>query len=157
GLAIRVKPQLEAASPWDILLVSAGSGVLGRAVALRPATSWTGQTMTTLMPLRYRGSNWWLRARIVSKINGFGLSLDNMRERIEHGGVDVVLDQARGGADFQRLARLMLTSVVYPWPGEDVSFDPVTNTAPGLELYPGWLADLRARAYQRSRDGRDVD
>ncbi|CNI73100.1 Uncharacterised protein [Mycobacterium tuberculosis] len=37
---------------------------------------------------------------------------------------------------------------------EEVSFDPVLNTAPGLSLYPGWLAELRARAYQRSREGR---
>jgi hypothetical protein len=36
----------------------------------------------------------------------------------------------------------------------DVPFDPVINTAPGVTLYPGWLADLRARAYQRSREGR---
>jgi len=140
----------------DILFVSAGSGVLGRAMALRPVTSWTGQTLTTRMPLRYRGNNWWLRARIVSEINGFGLSLDNVRRRIEHGGIAVAFDQARGGADLEELARLTLTSVVCPWPGDDVSFDPVINTAPGLTLHPGWLTDLRARAYERSRDGRDA-
>ena len=73
GLAIRVAPE-HAAKPWDILLVSAGSSVLGRAVALRPVTSWTGHAMTTLMPLRYRGRNWWLRAQITYGITGFGLS-----------------------------------------------------------------------------------
>jgi len=47
-----------------------------------------------------------------------------------------------------------LTGVVDSEP--DVSFDPVDNIAPGLSLYPEWLADLRARAYRRSRDGRDA-
>lgn len=111
ALAIRVTPQQEAATPSDILFVSAGAGVLGRAVALRPVPSWTGQTLTTRMPLRYWGNklrywgnNWWLRARIVSEINGFGLSLDNVRRRIEHGGIAVAFDQARGGADLEELA-----------------------------------------------------
>ena len=108
------------------------------------------------MPLRYGGKYWWLRARITSEITGFGLSLDAVRERIEQGGVEVVLDQACGRSDFERLARLTLTSVVDGRQGEDVSFDPVINTAPGLKLYPEWLADLRARAYLRSREGRDA-
>jgi hypothetical protein len=156
GLAIRVTPE-HAPKPWDILLVSAGSSVLGRAVALRPVTSWTGPTMTTLMPLRYRGHNWWLRAQIRDEITGFGLSLDNIRERIERDGIELTLDQACGTADFRGLAQLRLTSVVDELRGQDMSFDPVSNTAPGLELYPGWLADLRARAYRRSREGRDAD
>jgi hypothetical protein len=41
--------------------------------------------------------------------------------------------------------------------GPDVSLDPVANTAAGLSLYPEWLAGLRARAYQRSRGGRDAE
>jgi hypothetical protein len=153
GLAFRIT----ATTPWDILLVSAGSGVLARAVALRPATAWTGQTLTTLMPLHYEGNNWWLRARIISEIDGLGLSLDSVRNRLEHGGIEVALDQACGRGDFAPLGRLALTGVMDPERGEDVSFDPVVNTAPGLSLYPRWLADLRARAYQRSRDGRDAD
>ncbi|OBF81107.1 phosphodiesterase [Mycobacterium sp. 852002-51163_SCH5372311] len=153
GLALRVPAD---ATPWDVLLVSAGSGVLGRTLALRPVTSWTGQHMTTLMPLRYGGKYWWLRARITTEIPGPGVSLDALRERIEQGGVEVVLDQACGTSDFVLLARLTLTRVLDGQYGEDVSFDPVVNTAPGLKLYPEWLADLRARAYQRSREGRDA-
>ncbi len=156
GLALRVAPPRVDATPWDILLVSAGSGVLSRALALRPVTSWTGQPMTTLMPLRYRAKYWWLRARILTDINGFGLSLGNFGERINDAGVEVALDQACGTANFEKVAHLRLTSVVSPGPGNDVSFDPVVNTAPGLRLFPGWLADLRARAYARSRDGRDA-
>ncbi len=134
GLAFRVAPQQEAAQPWDILLVSAGSGVLARAVALRPTTSWTGQTLTSLMPFRYRGKIWWLRAKSTSTVKGFGLSLDSVRRAIEDGGIDFSIDQARGTGDFAPLARLKLTGVLDPDP--DVSFDPVANTASGLSLYP---------------------
>ncbi|OBI23077.1 phosphodiesterase [Mycobacterium sp. E2327] len=155
GLALRVAPQQVVASPWDILLVSAGSGVLARAVALRPTTSWSGQTLTSLMPFRYQGSVWWLRARIMSDVNGFGLSLDTVEQAIGNTGIDFAIDQACGRGDFTPLARLSLTGVLDPEP--DVSFDPVANTAPGVSLYPDWLADLRARAYRRSRDGRDAE
>jgi hypothetical protein len=157
GLAIRVTPPQPADTPWDILLVSSGSGVLARALALRPATSWSGQTLTTLMPLHYQGNNWWLRARIVSEIDGSGLSLDSVRSRLDHGGIEVALDQARGRGDFAPLGRLTLTGVIDAERGEDVSFDPVLNTAPGLSLHPRWLADLRASAYERSREGRDAE
>ncbi len=153
GLALRVDSGV---GPWDVLLVSAGSGVLTRAVALRPVTSWSRQEMTTLMPLSYGGKKWWLRARIESEIDGTGVSLRDVRERIENGGVEVKLDQACGSSAFQELARLRLTRVVELQPGQEVSFDPVVNTAPGVKLYPGWLADLRASAYARSRYGRET-
>jgi hypothetical protein len=157
GLAIRVAPQEVAATPWDILLVSSGSGVLARAVALRPTTSWTPQTLTSLMPLRYRGGIWWLRARTIGDVNGSGLSLDTVRDAIRGGGIEFAIDQACGRADFTPLARLALTTAVGPDPAEDVSFDPVVNTPPGMSLSPGWLAELRAHAYRRSREGRDAE
>ncbi|MGZ4582801.1 MAG: phosphodiesterase [Mycobacterium sp.] len=156
GLALRVTPP-KTTKPWDILLVSAGSGVLSRAVALRPVTSWSGHTLTTLMALHYEGHNWWLRARIVSDIEGLGLSLDGVRKRIEQGALEVALDQACGRGGFTPLARLTLTRVMDTERGDDVSFDPVVNSAPGVSLSPGWLANLRASAYERSRDGRDAD
>ncbi|OBI23272.1 phosphodiesterase [Mycobacterium sp. E2497] len=156
GLAFRVAPP-QATGPWDILVVSSGAGVLSRALALRPAISWSGQTLTTLMPLHYEGANWWLRARIESEIDGPGLSLDSVRRRLEHGTIDVSLDQACGGGVFTPLGQLTLTRVVDPERASDVSFDPVVNTAPGVSLHPRWLAELRARAYRRSRHGRDAD
>ncbi len=156
GLAIRVTPP-QATTPWDTLLVSAGSGVLSRAVALRPVTSWTGHAMTTLMPLHYGGRNWWLRGRMVTDIGGAGLSLAGIRNAIARGGIEVELDQARGSGEFTPLGRLTMTRVLDAERGEDVSFDPVLNTAPGLRLHPWWLAGLRAHAYQRSRRGRDAD
>ena len=53
GLAIKIPPQPFAATPWDILMASAGSGcgVLSR-FARRPVTSWRAP-MSSLMPLRY--------------------------------------------------------------------------------------------------------
>ncbi|KAA1251324.1 phosphodiesterase [Mycobacterium simiae] len=157
GVAIRVMlPQAEA-TPWDILLVSAGSGVLGRALALRPVTSWTGHSMSTLMPLHYRGEYWWLRARIVTDITGSGLSLEHVRAQLDDGGIEVDLDQAHGRSNFQHLARLTLTNIFDAGSGDDISFDPVVNTAPGVRLAPRWLADLRGRAYARSRHGREAD
>ncbi|OBH28570.1 phosphodiesterase [Mycobacterium sp. E342] len=156
GLAFRFAPP-RATGPWDILVVSSGSGVLSRALALRPAISWSGQTLTTLMPLHYGGANWWLRARIEGRIDGPGLSLGSVRRRLQHDTIDVSLDQACGRGVFTPLGRLTLTRVVDPERASEVSFDPVVNAAPGVSLHPRWLADLRARAYRRSRRGRDAD
>lgn len=154
GLAVRINPPDDVQQPWDVLLVSAASTVLGRAVALRPVTSWEKQTLTSLMPLRYQGKNWWLRVRTATDIDGAGLSLDSVRKRIRNGGIEFTLDQACGTGEFTPLGRLTLSEVITPAPGQDISFDPVLNTAPGVSLYPHWLAGLRAKAYARSRQGR---
>ncbi|WP_317189865.1 MmpS family transport accessory protein, partial [Mycobacterium avium] len=47
GLALRGSAPQPAGTPWDILLVSAGSGVLSRAAALRQATLGTAPPPTT--------------------------------------------------------------------------------------------------------------
>lgn len=156
GFAMRMPPERASQKPWDVLLASAGSSAVGRVVALRPVTAWAERTMTNLMPLQYQGRNWWLRARISTDIAGLGLSLDDVRHRLAAGGIEVKLDQACGTEDFSPLARLTLTRAIPPAPNHDVSFDPVLNTAPGVTLFPSWLADVRARAYARSRDGRDA-
>lgn len=154
GLALRV-PARHDQGAWDILLVSAGSGVFSRAVGLRPVMSWAGLTMTTLMPLGYREDVWWLRARLTTPVHGFGLALSSMRSEIDRGRVCFALDQAHGTGEFRPLADLVLTcSEQDDGAGRDVSFDPIVNTAPGVELRPRWLAGLRAQAYRGSRDGR---
>jgi hypothetical protein len=98
-----------------------------------------------------------VRDRTAGDIDGLGLSLDRVRNRLERGNVEVELDQACGRGDFTPLGRLTLTKALDPERASDVSFDPVANTAPGLRLHPQWLADLRTRAYRRSRTGRDAD
>jgi hypothetical protein len=155
GLALRIVPQADMTTGWDILLASAGSSLLGRVIGLRPVTSWT-HTMTSLVPLHYRDTNWWLRARIVTRIEGGGVPLARIREQLDRREIEVELDQARGGSDFSPLARVTLTNVFTPQVGDDVSFDPVRHTPQEVELYPRWLAGLRARAYDRSREGRDA-
>lgn len=156
GLALRLTAGQGVDGPWDVLLVSAGSGVLSRAIGLRPVVSWGELTMTTLMPLHYRASTWWLRARLVTAIAGRGLSLGSIRNHIDDHEVRFELDQACGTADFRPLAHLTLDRIVTGGPDDDVSFDPVLNTAPGVQLRPRWLSGLRALAYRGSRDGRDA-
>lgn len=76
--------------------------MFGRALGLRPVLSWAGLTMTTLMPLGYREATWWLRARLVTSVHGYGLALGSMRREIERGRVCFELDQAHGTGTFVR-------------------------------------------------------
>ena len=39
-----------------------------------PVTSWSGATFSSLMPLRYRGRVWWLRARLTTDVGTQGLA-----------------------------------------------------------------------------------
>src|ERR1700712_1457606 len=84
GLAWRMPPRAGAATPWDVLAVSAGSGLLTR-FALRPTVSWTGTTLTTLMPLHRDDGWWWLKAQMKTKLGG-GLSLNAVSEATSGGG-----------------------------------------------------------------------
>ena len=154
GLAIKIPPQPFAATPWDILMASAGSGsgVLTR-FALRPVTSWRAP-MSSLMPLRYDDRYWWVRAQMTAGPDASGLSLDDISEQIGDGGIEFVLDQAAGTGDFQPLARVRFDEVIAAGPSNGVAFDPTINTAPGVKLAPEWLTEIRRRAYERSRKGR---
>ncbi|MCG5432834.1 phosphodiesterase [Mycobacterium sp. MYCO198283] len=152
GLAVKMPPQAFAATAWDLLLVSAGSGLLTR-FALRPTLTWGGTAMTTLMPLRYEDAWWWVQARLTTELEG-GLSIDAVSEAIANGGVTFELSQARGTGGFEPLATLTLTEVVPTDEQHDVNFDPTRNSAPNVKLGPEWLTRLRERAYWRSRKGR---
>ena len=74
GLAWRMPAPTPAGTPWDILTASAGSGLLTR-FALRPTTSWTGTTLSALMPLHQEDGWWWVKAVMTTPVDG-GLSLD---------------------------------------------------------------------------------
>ncbi|MGV0633048.1 phosphodiesterase [Mycolicibacillus trivialis] len=155
GLAFRVTMGWEQQpGPWDVLMVTAGSGPLSRAIGLHPVFSWSKLILTTLMPLRYRGRQWWLRARMHTGVSGPGLSLAAVRDRLDGAPIRIELDQAAGGAEFRPLAELSLLKRLVPVRDDDMAFDPVRNTAPGVQLVPHWLADLRAAAYRGSRTGR---
>ena len=152
GLAVRIPPQPFAATPWDILLASAGSGLLTR-FALRPATSWRA-SLSSLMPLRYEGKYWWVRAKMTSELDADGLSVDDVAEQIDRTGIEFELEQAAGTDRFEPLARIRFHEVVAAGPSNEVAFDPTIHTAPGVKLAPEWLTDIRRRAYERSREGR---
>jgi hypothetical protein len=152
GLAIRLPPLPFAPTPWDILMASAGSGVLTR-FALRPVASWRAP-MSSLMPLRHGGKYWWVRAKMASTLEGSGLSLDKIADKIDSDGIDYEIDQAAGTSEFQPLARVRLHQVISVGATNDVAFDPTTHTAPDVKLAPEWLTEIRRRSYERSREGR---
>jgi hypothetical protein len=154
GLAWRMPPSASATRPWDVLMVSAGSGLLTR-FALRPTTSWAGTTLSTLMPLRRPDGWWWLKAEMTSPLVG-RLSLNAVREAITSDGIAFDVQQAHGTGPFEPLAELTLTATIATDGNHDVSFDPTRNTAPGVELGPEWLTRLRESAYLRSRRGRNA-
>jgi hypothetical protein len=154
GLAWRMPPRASSTRPWDVLMVSAGAGLLTR-FALRPTTSWAGTTLSTLMPLRRPDGWWWLKAELATPL-GSRLSLDAVREAISSQGIVFDVQQAHGTGSFEPLAELSLTAVIPTDPDHDVSFDPTRNTAPDVGLGPAWLTRLRERAYLRSRRGRNA-
>jgi hypothetical protein len=153
GLAWRIPPppDLRSCSPWDVLLAST---LAGSRVILAPARSWSGATFSSVMPLRFNGGVWWVRARLASDIETPGLSLDVIRDRIDSDGIDFDIEQAAGRGGFSPLARLTLRHVDPS--RDDVGFDPVLHSDEDVRLVPGWLADFRRAAYRRSREGRET-
>jgi hypothetical protein len=97
---------------------------------------------------------WWLRARLATKIDEPGLSLDTIRNQIDSGGIDFDIEQAAGRGGFAPLARLTLRHIDPS--RDDVGFDPVLHSDDDVQLVPGWLADFRRAAYRRSREGREA-
>jgi hypothetical protein len=151
GLAWRIPPpqDLRSCTPWDLLLAST---VAGSRVILSPARSWSGTTFSTITPLGFGGGVWWVRARLTTKIDEPGLSLDTIRNQIDSGGIEFDIDQAAGTGGFRPLARLTLRHLDPS--RDDVAFDPILHTDEDVRLVPGWLAELRRAAYRRSREGR---
>ena len=145
---------LRSCTPWDVLLASTVGSSVGRLI-LRPAFSWSGTTFSSLMPLRYQGGVWWVRARLSTVIDTPGLSLATVADQIASGGIDFDIEQAAGTGDFLPLARLTLRHVNPTC--DDIAFDPTLHSDPEVELAPGWLGDVRRAAYRRSREGRDAN
>ncbi|MEZ0354671.1 phosphodiesterase [Mycobacterium sp. SA01] len=162
GLAWRVPPAPFAATPWDVLLVSAGFGssaFVPNRVALRAVTSWSEAMYSSLLPLRYEDELWWIRARLATPVDGPGLSLQTVHQRIDDGGLEFDIEQASGSGEFEPMATLRLTEVVplADHAEHDVSFDPVRHSAPDVQVWPEWLRNVRAKAYRSSREGRDAE
>ena len=128
GLAWRMPPaqDLRSCTPWDVLLAST---LANSRILLAPIASWSGATFSSLMPLRYEGGVWWVRARLVTDIGAPGLSLDAMRDQIDSGEVDFDIEQAAGTGEFLPLARLTLRHVDPS--RDDIGFDPDPAHRPG--------------------------
>jgi hypothetical protein len=154
GLAWRIPPpqDLRSCVPWDVLLAST---VANSRFIFAPTRSWSSTTFSSVMPLRFGGGVWWVRARLVTKIDEPGLSLDTIRNQIDSGEIDFDIEQAHGTRGFQPLARLTLRHLDPT--NDDIAFDPVLHSDEDVKLVPGWLADFRRAAYRRSREGRDAD
>jgi hypothetical protein len=154
GLAWRIPPtpDLRSCMPWDVLLAST---LANSRVVLAPTMSWSSARLSSLMPLRFDGGVWWVRARLVTKIDEPGLALDTIRNRIDSGTIDFDIEQARGTGGFSPLARLTLRHLDPS--KDDVAFDPVLHSDEEVRLVPGWLADFRRAAYRRSREGREAE
>jgi hypothetical protein len=151
GLAWRIPPpqDLRSCMPWDVLLAST---IANSRFILAPTRSWSSTTFSSLMPLRFRDGTWWVRARLVTKIDEPGLSLDTIRNQIDSGGIVFEIEQAHGTGGFQPLARLQLRNLDPS--NDDIAFDPVLHSDEDVHLAPSWLANFRRAAYRRSREGR---
>ena len=162
GLAWRMPPAAFAATPWDVLLVTAGFGSgdwVPNRVLLRAVNTWSAAPYSSLLPLRHASELWWVRARCMTPIGTTGLSLAAVRDAIDGDGVRFDIEQVRGNGEFEPLAALTLSEVI-PAPEEshhDVSFDPVRHSAPEVQIWPDWLRSFRAMAYRSSREGRDAE
>lgn len=155
GLAWRMPPpqDLRSCCPWDVLLAST---VANSRVILGPATSWSGTTFSSLMPLRFNETLWWVRARLTSDIDAPGLSLDTIRDQIAADSVIFDVEQAEGfRGEFRPLARLALRNIDPST--DDIGFDPILHSDEDVHMAPRWLSDFRRAAYRRSREGRDAD
>ncbi|MGV0644757.1 phosphodiesterase [Mycolicibacterium sp. XJ879] len=153
GLAWRLPPpqDLHGCTPWDVLLAST---VANSRIVLSPVATWAGASFSSLMPLQYRDTAWWVRARLVTSLEGRGLSLDAIRDRISSDGLVFDIDQAPGTDGFRPLARLTLRHTDPST--DDIAFDPTLHSDPDVTLLPRWLGEFRRAAYQRSRQGRDA-
>ena len=149
GLAFRMD---HGSSPWDVLMVSAGSTALGR-IVLRPTTSWSHASFSTLMPLGYGGQLWWLRARFITPVEG-RLSLESLTDQLRHSPVRVAIDQSNRLGEFVPLAVLTIDELRPDSEQDDLALDPTTHSAPGVDLLPRWMTTLRKGAYRGSRQGR---
>jgi hypothetical protein len=153
GLAWRMHGDTDGQRPWDVLTVSSAARV-----ALRPVAAWPAAQYSTLMPLGYRGGVFWLRARMRTPVDGDGLSLDVIRERIAVDAVEFTLEQANGTGPFRDLARLTFDrALTGDEPGCDTPFDPTVRSGTEVTLLPRWLTSVRRSAYRHSREGRGAE
>ncbi|QZT63000.1 phosphodiesterase [Mycolicibacterium austroafricanum] len=153
GLAWRMPGDADGPRPWDVLAVSSAARV-----ALRPVRSWPEAQYSTLMPLRYRGGLYWLRARMRTPVDGDGLSVQSVRDRLGSDTIEFTIEQACRTGPFTELATLTFDRPLCDDdPGCDQPFDPTVRSGTELTLAPRWLTRVRGAAYRNSREGRGAE
>jgi hypothetical protein len=133
GLSLRVPTTT--GSYGDLLFATTGTGRLTRFL-LRPAWSPYGRPMTTLLPYR-------------TSTGPVLLGAVQTDERT----VDLLW--ARGGGHWWRFGSAFLAEDARDARDASLSFDPVRNTLPGLEVYD-WVRRLREPAYLAARRSRGL-
>ncbi|WP_208113056.1 phosphodiesterase [Actinorugispora endophytica] len=151
GLAVRIPHGEGLDGPWDLALSASGIGRLTRLLPL-PARGWGRARYGSLVPYRSEGRAVWLLAVPRGGDPVAPASLGRLERRVRARPLRFTLlaGAARGG--WRPVARLTLDTVL-PEAGR-LSFDPVLNRPPGLEMAPRWLAEAREAAYRGSRSGR---
>lgn len=131
GLAIRVP--LAGDRHGDLLFATTGLGRVTR-YTFTVAQSPFGRPMTTLLPYRTAAGSVLLAATF----------------RDEH---TVALAWSFASGSWRPFAELILDEDPTGEPDAELSFDPVLNQLPGLEI-PGWVRRLREPAYSMARRSR---
>ncbi len=131
GLALRIPTG--GGDHGDLLFASTG---LGRLTRFTLTAAWTpyGRPLTTLLPYR-------------TPAGPMVLSAAFRDERT------VALAWAVGPGSWHPFAELSLDEEPVDEPDAAVSFDPVRNVLPGLEIYP-WVRRLREPSYSTARHSR---
>ncbi|MDZ7918262.1 MAG: phosphodiesterase [Rhodococcus sp. (in: high G+C Gram-positive bacteria)] len=153
GVAIRLPPAVLGGVPWDIVLAGSATGRFGRMVPW-PSASWNAAHLSSLMPLKYEGRLWWLRARITAPTFG-GMRIDDVAHALEHDRVNILIEHAGGTGVFEPLATVHSMHPTSPVL-EIAAFDPIRNCPPVVRPQPEWLRALRLSAYRNSRTGRSA-
>ena len=152
GLAWRMPPpqDLRSCSPWDVLLAST---IANSRVLLAPTASWSGTTFSSLMPLRYNGALWWVRARLVTDIGNSGLSLDTIEAPNRLGRNRISISNRPQAPDGFQSAGPRCTAARRSELRRHRIRSRRLHSDCDVQLLPRWLADFRRAAYRRSREG----
>ena len=118
----------------DLLLASTGLGTMTRFTLTASRSPW-GRPLTTLLPYRTPSGPVLISA-------------------VQCDDATVELAWAHPTGEWTGFAELRLRTDALTHQDEDISFDPVLNTLPGLDNYP-WVRRLRSPSYRTARRSRD--
>lgn len=138
GIAVRIAAPEHST---DLLLTTSGTGVVGRFLFLpRRSRLIAAHPYSTVLPYRTPSGP---------------VVIGALPTDTDDGGVRIALRVARPSGRWQDFAAVDVPDLD-DVTDTDVTFDPVLNSAPGLEPYP-WWAKLREPAYSAARHARGED